>query len=153
MKLKDLDGDGAIVGPSVGSSTLRTGKPYSFAPVRTIEKPISIDQTAYPFELMAGRSMYHFGSTSTRSAHLGELRSKGSIVIHPDDALKLGVKDDDTIQVSSPVGAITGPAKTSDVVSHGMVFVPTNFPNLPIYRLFQENTTVCRVSLTRLGQN
>lgn len=151
IKLKDLDGDGTIVGPSIGTSTPPAGKPYSFAPVRTIEKPISVDQAAYPFELMAGRSMYHFGSTSTRSIHLSELCSKGIILIHPDDALKLGVNDDDTIQVSSPVGAIIGLAKTSDVVSRGMVFVPTNFPDLPVYRLFQENTTVCRVNLSRPG--
>jgi hypothetical protein len=37
-------------------------------------------------------------------------------------------------------------------VDQGLILAPTNFPELGVYRLFQENTTVCRVALSSAGK-
>jgi formylmethanofuran dehydrogenase subunit D len=54
-------------------------------------------------------------------------------------------------EVSSRSGSFVAATKLSDKVDRGMVFVPTNFPDQSVYRLFDENTTVCRVKLTAMG--
>ncbi|MEJ2715739.1 MAG: molybdopterin-dependent oxidoreductase [Deltaproteobacteria bacterium] len=150
LRLRDLEGDGTIVTPfSAHSESLRGGRPYAFAPVRTVEAPVRPDAADYPFEMMAGRSLYHFGSMSTRSKNLQELCSEGFVEISNEDAAELGVKEGDPVEVRSPNGAFVAPVKPSGNVGRGMVFVPTNFPSLGVYRLFEENTTVCRVSLSR----
>ncbi|MBI4964451.1 MAG: molybdopterin-dependent oxidoreductase [Desulfomonile tiedjei] len=154
LKLKDLEGDGKISHPFVeGAAITRTGKSFSFAPVRAWEAPEPDHAAQYPFEMIAGRSMYHFGSTSTRSQNLLTLCPAGYVEINRLDAEELGIKEGGLTEVSSPVGSFVAPAKMSDKIDRGMVFVPTNFPDLAVYKLFEENTNVCRVNLKSLGGN
>jgi predicted molibdopterin-dependent oxidoreductase YjgC len=149
LRLRDLEGDGMIVVPfGAHGAVLRGGRPYAFAPVRTVEAPVSQDAAAYPFEMIAGRSLYHFGSMSTRSKNLQQLCPEGFVEISQEDAAELGVNEGDRVEVRSPSGSFVAPVKPSGNVDRGMVFVPTNFPSLGVYSLFQENTTVCRVNLT-----
>jgi anaerobic selenocysteine-containing dehydrogenase len=107
---------------------------------------------AYPFEMVAGRSMYHFGSTSTRSQNLLGLCPEGCVEINEEDASQLGFREGDPVEVTSPSASFVAPAKLSRNVNRGMVLVPTNFPSMGVYRLFQENTTVCRVKLSSPGK-
>ena len=148
LRLQDVDGDGRIVRPEAEAvARARSGRPYSFAPVRTIEDPIK-DAETYPFEMMADRCMYHFGSTSTRSEHLLELCPAGYVKMNARDADDLGISEGDAVEVASPAGSFVAPAKISWEVRKGMIFVPVNFPDLAVYRLFQENTTTCMVKLS-----
>jgi len=148
LKFQSLQGDGQILRPfAEGREGSRSGHRYSFAPVRTVEAPEK-DGGAFPFEMMAGRSMYHFGSTSTRSRNLLGLCPEGYVEVNPRDADALEIQDGERVEVSSRIGSFVAPVKRSTRVAQGMVFVPANFPNLGVYRLFEENTTVCRVKLT-----
>jgi predicted molibdopterin-dependent oxidoreductase YjgC len=152
LKLQDMQGDGKIVPLlTANNARLRGRASYSFAPVRTWEGPEKEDVAAYPFELIAGRCMFHFGSTSTRSKNLLQLCPEGYLQINVADAETLGIKEGDQVQVSSRSGDFIAPAKLSDKVDRGMVFIPTNFPGQSVYRLFEENTTVCRVNLAPFG--
>jgi formate dehydrogenase alpha subunit len=148
LRLGDLAGDGKVVEPVIeGREGARTGKRYSFAPVRAIETA-DPEADRYPFELIAVRSMYHFGSTTTRSKNLSSLCNAGYLEISADDAKELNISEGDEVTVTSKVGAFTAPAKVSTRVPRGIVSAPTNFPELGVYRLFSENTTVCRVQLS-----
>lgn len=147
LKLQDLQGDGKIVHPfPEGIGRSKGGRQYAFAPVKTMEAPVS-DADEYPFEMIAGRSMYHFGSVTTRSRNLLTLCSEGYVEINRADAHELGFKEGDLVNVSSRVGSLVAPAKLTDKLGRGLVLVPVNFPKLRVYGLFQENTTVCRVKL------
>ncbi len=149
LRWRDLEGDGAISHPfTQEAAPVRGGRAYAFAPVRTIEAPVDPEREAYPFEMVAGRSMYHFGSTSTRSQNLLGLCPGGYVEINPEDAGRLGFNDGDPVQVTSPSASFVAPAKLSKNIGRGLVLVPTNFPEMGVYRLFQENTTVCRVRLS-----
>ncbi len=148
----DLEDDGKVLHPfAAGPERAIPEKPYSFAPVRTWEAP-DRDAAEYPFEMIVGRSMYHFGSTSTRSMNLMGLCPGGRVEINPDDANELGIKEGDLIEVKSPQGAFVAPAELSNKISRKLVFVPVNFPGLGVYRLFDENTNVCRVRLTAIDK-
>ena len=152
VTLQDLKGNGKILRPFFTSpERLSTEKPFSFAPVRTWEAP---DKGAadYPFEMIVGRSMYHFGSTSTRSTNLLGLCPSGNVEINPDDANELGLKQGDLIEVISPQGSFKAPVEISCKISRGLIFVPVNFPGMGVYRLFDENTNVCRVKLAAPGK-
>ncbi len=148
LKFQALQGDGHIVRPfAEGMEMSRSGRRYSFAPVRTMEVPEKVGKD-FPFEMMAGRSMYHFGSTSTRSMNLLGLSPGGYVELNPIDADSLKIQEGEPVKVSSPIGSFVAPAKLSTRVAEGMVYAPANFPDLGVYRLFEENTTVCRVKLT-----
>lgn len=152
LSFQDLEGDGKILHPFAGGQGRGSlEKPYSFAPVRTWESP-DRDAAKYPFEMMVGRSMYHFGSTSTRSENLLSLCPGGYVEINPDDASELDLKKGDLVEVASPQSAFVAPVKLSAEMNRGLVFVPVNFPGLGVYRLFDENTNVCRVRLTASGK-
>lgn len=155
IKFEDVQGNGKVVHPSDEErDTSRAPRPYYFAPVRTME---ATEQNAadYPFEMMAVRSMYHFGSTTTRSNNLRGLEPAGYVEINTDDAAALGVGDGQRLQVSSARGSFVASAKLTTSLRPGIISAPINFPDLGVYTLFEENTTVCRVKLTvpdRVGQ-
>jgi formate dehydrogenase (NADP+) alpha subunit len=152
IRLRDLGGDGKILQPlDAGSKAAKRDRPYSFAPVRTLEAPEPEDAALYPYEMIAGRAMFHFGSTTTRSRNLSELCPEAFLEISHEDAAKLSVRNGDKIEVSSRTGSLIVPVKLSDSVSAGMVFVASNFPEVGVYRLFQENTTWCKVRLNRVS--
>ncbi len=154
LRLADLPEDGSIRHPfSLETVPARSGKPYSFAPVRTSEGPEPPNAAEYPFEMMAGRTMFHFGSVTTHSKNLLDLCPQGYVEINREDANQLGLKDGEPVEVRSPNGLFIGPAKISEKISSGMIFVPSNFPHMAVYQLFEENTTVCRVKLDRPGKS
>jgi formate dehydrogenase (NADP+) alpha subunit len=149
LKLKDVEGDGKIIYPVAGPvKRLRAGRPYSFATVRTWEAIENEDVAVYPFELMAGRCMCHFGSITTRSKNLLSLCPAGLLEMNELDAEQSSFKEGQSVQVSSPRGSFVTRIRLSDKVRRGMVYIPHNFPDLGVYKLFQEYTTVCRVNLT-----
>ncbi len=151
LKLEELHEDGVISHPfTAGPEQRRGGRPYSFAPARVVEPPARGDLADYPFDMMAGRSKYHFGSFSTRSERLLSLCPEGYIEINPEDAKELGIDEGDRVRVTSPQGAFDAVSRVSDKVGRSMIFVPTNFSELGIYRLFEENTTMCRVKVAPL---
>lgn len=150
VRRRDLEGDGRIAHPFTGTADRqRGGKPYAFAPVRTWESPADPDAAEYPFEMIVGRDMFHFGSTSTRSANLKLLTPQGELEVNEEDAVALGLADGDLVTVTSSAGSFVAPVKKSSNLPRKIVFAPTNFPDMGAYRLLQENTTVCNVKLVR----
>ncbi len=47
-----------------------------------------------------------------------------TLLIHPDDALQLGIDDGDLVAISSRVGAVRAPAEISDEMMRGVVSLP-----------------------------
>jgi len=121
---------------------------FSFAPVRTREEPSTLAER-YPFELMVTSSMYHFGSITTRSANILKLCPHGYAELNKKDAEDHGLSDGDVIKIESPVGSIETPVRVVERFPQGLIFVPVHFPELGVYRLFDENTNVCRVKISK----
>jgi predicted molibdopterin-dependent oxidoreductase YjgC len=152
IDLSDTEGEGVVIRSAADSFRSEPrGKPFAFAPTRPVEKPDSEFATDYPFELMAGRSKYHFGSTTSHSRHITVLCPHHYVEINGADATDLGITEGDEVQVSSPSGTFSAPARITSALPRGMVFGPVNFPEMGIYNLFQENTTLCRVRLESPG--
>ena len=92
---------------------------------------------AYPFVLSTGRVLQHFhtGTMSRRSDVLDKLVSVGTIEIHPDDAARLGIADSETVRVASRRGQIELPARVTERVAPGTLFLAFHYREAPANRL------------------
>lgn len=84
----------------------------------------------FPLNMLTGRLVAHMGTgTETRSAkYLAEVQGEMFVEIHPDTALKLGVRDGDMVWVhGTSYTKILVKAKHSYRVDENSVFLPQNF--------------------------
>ncbi len=107
-----------------------------FAPVEyNLPAPADGD---YPFTLIAGSVPYQFGSgtRSLRAWRLAGFSPAGWVEIGRVDAGRLGLGSGDKVRVISPAGEVTAPARVTDTLPEGVVFMPVSFPDSPASRLF-----------------
>lgn len=83
----------------------------------------------YPLILTTGRVLYqyHTGSMSRRSREIEDADSGPFVEINPADAEKLGIENGETVQAKSRRGRITLPARVTDRVDAGVVFIPFHY--------------------------
>ena len=107
-----------------------------FHAVEFIEAQELPDQE-YPLLLATGRILQHFhtGTMSRRAAVLDQLVPVGAIEVHPTDAAALGFSDGDKVRVASRRGEIEIPARVTDRVAPGSVFLAFHFREAPANRL------------------
>jgi len=107
-----------------------------FSPVKYIPRPSS--ENEYPFTLLAGTTLYQFGtgSRSWRSSRLRKFLPEAFVEISKADAKRLKVKDGDRVKVMSPTGELTAIAKVTDTLNQGMVFMAVSFSESPVSGLF-----------------
>jgi len=92
----------------------------------------------YPFTLLTGTTLYHFGtgSRSSRSSRLKKFAPGAFVEIGESDARKLAITDGEKVKVTSPVGEVTAVVKITDTLSERMLFMPVSFPEAPVNELF-----------------
>jgi len=92
----------------------------------------------YPFTLLTGTILYHFGtgSRSSRSLRLKKFSPEAFVEVCESDARKLTITDGEKVKVISPVGEVTTIAKITDTLRQGMLFMPVSFPETPVNELF-----------------
>ncbi|MGQ0702418.1 MAG: molybdopterin-dependent oxidoreductase, partial [Gemmatimonadales bacterium] len=118
-----------------------TGTPFLFAdrfptddgrgrmvPVEYLP-PAELPSAEYPFFLNTGRQMVHWHTgTMTRRAQGLDSREPVPVVeVAPSDAAVLGVRDGDTVRVSSRRGSILIGVRVSERQAPGQVFIPMHF--------------------------
>jgi len=91
--------------------------------------PAEMPDDEYPYFLTTGRMFahYHTGTMTRASQHLHAEQKTGYVEIHPEDAKTLVVKDGDTVKLSTRRGEIEAPARISNKVKPGLLFVPFHF--------------------------
>jgi formate dehydrogenase major subunit len=87
----------------------------------------------YPLVLTTDRSLYHYHtSTMTmRVEGLRELDGFERLVLHPDDAAKLGVSDGQKVSVVSRRGRVDVVANVNDICPPGVVSMTFHFADTP----------------------
>lgn len=95
--------------------------------------PAEMPDDEYPYFLTTGRMFahYHTGTMTRVSPHLDAEQKNGYVEIHPQDAEALAVKDGDTVKLSTRRGEIQAPARVSNKVKPGLLFVPFHFAESP----------------------
>lgn len=91
--------------------------------------PAELPDEEYPFLLSTGRILFHWhgGTMSRRSAGLEAIAPEAEAEIHPEDAAKLGIRNDDLVRIYSRRGCVTAAAKITHRSSPGMVFMTFHY--------------------------
>ena len=91
--------------------------------------PAEMPDDEYPYFLTTGRMFAHFhtGTMTRASAHLDAEQKTGYVEIHPEDAKSLAVQDGDTVNLATRRGEIQIPARISNLVKPGLLFVTFHF--------------------------
>ena len=118
------DGQAVLFGDRFPTATGR-GKfvPCEFAPAR------ELPDEEYPLVLNTGRLLehWHTGTMTRRAAALDALQPGPFVEVHADDLAALGIADGAEVELASRRGRIRLPARQSDRVPRGSVFVPFHF--------------------------
>ncbi len=99
--------------------------------------PAELPDDEYPMMLTTGRVLYHYHTTSMtrRCEGLNFRYPQGYVEIHNTDASRLGIKDRQTVRVSSRRGSIEITAQVSDRSRPGSIFIPFHFYEMAANRL------------------
>jgi len=97
--------------------------PVSFIPAREPE------DKEYPFVLSTGRQLYQFhtGTMTRKSAVIDQVSPTGYVEINTADAARLGISNGDNVEVSTRRGSVVTPAKVTDGIEKGWIFMPFHF--------------------------
>jgi formate dehydrogenase major subunit len=100
--------------------------------------PPAKGKEGYPFLLLTGTILGHFGtgSRSSRSGRLRKFSSEAFVEICESDARRLAIADGEMVRVSSPAGELAAKVKVTNALREGMLFMPIAFPEAPVNRLF-----------------
>lgn len=108
-----------------------------------------IDEVETGLQLVSGKSIYHFGTTSTWSAGPLEVESQGVIRVSSVDAAAAGLVDGGRAKLTSRNGSTSGPVKIDDSLPGGLVFVPYHFAELGIQGLLDDGSNRVGVELAK----
>jgi formate dehydrogenase major subunit/formate dehydrogenase alpha subunit len=99
---------------------------------------VEISGNGYPLELLAGGTLYQFGSgaRSSRSARLKAMMPEPFVEISETDATELGIGQGERVKVISPIGEVAASARITDALSPGTLFMPVSFAQSPVHELF-----------------
>ncbi len=125
--------------------------------------PAEVTDSLYPLILTTGRSIWHWhtGTMTRRSKTLDNEVKTGWVEINTKDAEKLGIDDGEIVRVSSRRGEIEIPAKVTDDIKVGEVFVPFHFKEHPANGLTNNAVDsiskipeykVCAVKVEKIGK-
>ncbi len=108
-----------------------------------------VEEVETGLQLVSGKSIYHFGTTSTWSAGPCEVEAEGVIRVSPADAANAGVVDGGRAKLTSRQGSITGPVKIDENLPAGLVFAPYHFAELGIQSLLTDGSNRIGIELAK----
>ena len=91
--------------------------------------PAESTDDEYPFGLITGRIAGHFNTRTRtgRSPKLNAIAPNGYVEIHPGDAKRLNIDEGDEVTVASRRGRVRLPARLTDNLLVGTLFIPWHF--------------------------
>lgn len=94
----------------------------------------------YPFLLNTGRILYHYHTCtlSRRNRTLRAFANRSYVLIHPDDAIRLNLKNGTRVTLTSRQGRITTRLKASPEVLPGELFMPFHYAESPVNELTRD---------------
>jgi len=81
--------------------------------------------------VVAAAPLFRQGAMASRCRGLPELSGSPAVVVHPQDAARLGVADGAEVELQVDDGAVRLRARVADQAQPGHVLVPVGFPEIP----------------------
>ena len=108
-------------------------------------------QAGFPFTLQTNNHMFHIGNYSQHAKALVDIGPECIAEIHPEDAKGLGVSTGDQVVIESSSRKVQVKIKTTKVTSPGMVYVPKNWPDVPVNDLRNGEEGLIQVKVSKLS--
>ena len=99
------------------------------------EAPAELTCEEYPILLSTGRMLYHYNIMTRHSDSLDGIRPYELAEMHPIDAERLGVAEEDFVTVTSRRGSILTRITITDKVKPGMMFMTFHYKESPVNEL------------------
>ncbi|MBE0596033.1 MAG: molybdopterin-dependent oxidoreductase [Desulfuromonadales bacterium] len=112
--------------------------------------PVNGSTAAEGPQLLTGKILYHFGTTSTFADANLEVAPAGYIEMNPADAQTLGIKEGGTVRVTSVTGAAQGPVRLSTMIPSGLLFAPYHFRDLNIQQIIPSGRNRVPVQINKV---
>ncbi len=105
------------------------GKFHAVAYQPSAEQP----DEKYPFYLTTGRMFAHFhtGTMTRVSPHLDIEQENGYVEMNPEDATRMDIKEGDLLTICSRRGELDVPARLTNDINPGTLFLPIHFGENP----------------------
>jgi predicted molibdopterin-dependent oxidoreductase YjgC len=105
----------------------------NFVPI-AYRGPVELPDEEYPFILTTARSLYHFhtGTMTRKVSGLNRMLDREWLRMHPDDAEKLGIKDEEVVRISSRRGTVIAAVRTTYKSLSGVVTMDFHFIESPV---------------------
>jgi predicted molibdopterin-dependent oxidoreductase YjgC len=107
---------------------LMKGKKRRFFQVE-FQEPIEQPSEKYPLWIIPSGFHYHYGigTTVKRAKGLAKVYPESSLKMHPEDAIRAGIKEGDPIKVVSPRGEVETLCRISESLPKGVAYFATFF--------------------------
>jgi len=105
--------------------------------------------TPQGFSLFGGNSLFHSGTKSIQSAVLQTIEESGFAELNAHDAAALGINERDQLIVSGNGQEVSVPARLNRDLPQGALFIPDNFPELQVNRLYRVGEYPCPVTVRK----
>ena len=112
--------------------------------------PASGGHPAEGLQLLTGKILFHFGTTSTFAEGNLAVAPTGYIEMNPADAAARQIADGDRIQVRSAVGSAEGPVRFSEKIPAGLAFAPYHFADVAIQQAIPAGSNRTAVEIEKL---
>jgi anaerobic selenocysteine-containing dehydrogenase len=123
-------GHDLVTGAAIPPETYKSNDPRGKARIKAADyqPPHEQPDDSYPFWLTTGRVVYHFHTrTKTgRSKELQEAAPDAYVQISTEDAARIGIANDDMVEVESRRGRIRAPAKVGGIEPQH-IFIPFHY--------------------------
>ncbi len=100
-------------------------------------------------ELLTGKILFHFGTTSTYAPANLEVAPAAYIEMHPADAEAYGIKDGGIIRLSAKAGFVQGKVRISDQVQPGLLFAPWHFADFNVQQIMPAGHNLVAVQVEK----
>jgi anaerobic selenocysteine-containing dehydrogenase len=126
----EVYGHDLLTGAAITGDEYRARDPRGRAVLKPAEyvPPTETPDAAYPFWLTTGRVLHHF-HTRTKTARakaLDQAAPDPFVQLAGDDAVRLGIREGDLVEVASRRGTLVARARIGDIRA-GHVFVPFHY--------------------------
>ncbi len=118
--------------------------------LQRVETPRAVGgDSGFPLRLFTGRLMFDRGTIQGRSSVIPGLAPDPAIEVNPADAARAGLVDGAPALVTTAAGRLELPAKVTEDVPAGAVFVPFGYNSAPVGALMADGsvTAPCRIGL------
>lgn len=100
-----------------------------------VGQPAPIEHEGFPYRLLVGNDLHHFGYLSEHCPSLMRFTSEPYVELSPDLAEKLDIKDGNLVRVESPTGRLVLKVRLSEFFEGEVLFVPNNFSSIEVNSL------------------